>query len=84
MKYLFHASKKYEYLNIDLSPGVTGLSIDYHQNRLYFSNVGFEEYAGAVRSWHVIEMLDLSSKRRRTILTAVEKPRAVLVDSENR
>ncbi|XP_061188817.1 uncharacterized protein LOC133196991 [Saccostrea echinata] len=63
---------------------VEGLSIDYNQNRLYFSNMGFEEYSGVVRSWHAIEMIDLGTRKRRTIVTEVEKPRALLVDSANR
>ncbi|XP_062586429.1 uncharacterized protein LOC134248028 [Saccostrea cucullata] len=63
---------------------VEGLSIDYNQNRLYFSNMGFEEYSGVVRSWHAIEMIDLGTRKRRTIVTEVEKPRALLVDSINR
>lgn len=61
-----------------------GLSIDYRQNRLYFSNMGFEEYDGVLRSWHTIEMVDLDTKKRRTIVTSLEKPRAVVVDSDRR
>ncbi|KAK3086603.1 hypothetical protein FSP39_020952, partial [Pinctada imbricata] len=63
---------------------VEGLAIDFEQRRLYYTNTGYQE-KGGVHFWHAIEMVDLEdTNKRRRVLTAVERPRALYIDSDSR
>ncbi len=64
---------------------IIGLYVDWRQRRLYFSNMGNSspKLDGAVFTWHRIEFIDLDGNNRRTVITEVQKPRAIVLDPQN-
>ncbi|CAL1546461.1 unnamed protein product, partial [Lymnaea stagnalis] len=62
-----------------------GLAIDWVSRHLYFTNMGQSSPGldGAVYVWHRLEKISLDKKERRTVVSAVERPRGVAIDLEN-
>ncbi|XP_013382434.1 low-density lipoprotein receptor-related protein 4-like [Lingula anatina] len=74
-----------EILNSSHSIGIVdGLAYDSAENRLYFSNMGIVSIDSAAYSWHRIEMVDLDSGQRQTVVNVAQKPRAIWIDQVNR
>ena len=56
--------------------------MDWKHGNLYYSNMGHVHVERAVFYWHKIEMISLEGSTRKTVVTLVDKPRAIAVDME--
>ena len=61
-----------------------GLHIDWKNRNLYFTNEDFAVVDRVAFSWHRIEVVGLDGTKRRSIVTDVELPRGLWVDSVNK
>ena len=66
-----------------LSNQLVGLSINWKNRNLYFTNIDFVSIEGVAYSWHKIEALSLERGSRIDVVTHVEEPRGLWVDVQN-
>ncbi|BFZ13036.1 hypothetical protein BsWGS_16075 [Bradybaena similaris] len=64
---------------------VDGLALDWISRQLYFTNMGQSTPGldGAVYSWHRLEKISLQRTQRKTVVSAVERPRGIALDLDN-
>ncbi|XP_078609405.1 low-density lipoprotein receptor-related protein 5-like isoform X2 [Branchiostoma floridae x Branchiostoma japonicum] len=61
---------------------VDGMTLDWRNRKLYFTNMG-THYWGGGSPWQRVEMVGLDGKQRRRIVEkSLDKPRALVVDTE--
>ena len=60
---------------------VSGLAIDWQSRNLYFTNTDFVTIDGTAFSWHKIEVINVVTRVRRVLVSDVEQPRGIHVDS---
>ena len=51
---------------------------------LYFTNTDMVTIDSTIFSWHKIEMIGLDGKNHKAIVTDVEKPRGLFVDTKKK
>ena len=58
--------------------------MDWKNRNLYYTNVDFVSLDGAVYSWHRIEVVNVDEGYQADVITDVEEPRGLWVDTENK
>ena len=58
-----------------------GLALDVTNRKLYYTNMGSVSAHDQTHSWHRIELISLDDGSRKTVVSDVEKPRGLHVDT---
>ena len=62
---------------------LTGLIIDWRNRQLYFTNEDFVSLDGVAYTWHRVEVIGVEDHRRRAIITDLQQPRGLWIDTDN-